>query len=160
MTRWLPRTAVRAWRKRSRVSPGRAGADRRRLPIPPREGQHQVLDRYVLVFEPPGLPFRGVKQARESLGDENLARGGSRSAQLGAAAQVGFDLGAQPIGVGTRLGEQPGDEPVRLIEEGEQEMLPVDLGVPEAQRNGLGFLQRFLGLLGQSVHVHGRPPVS
>ena len=89
-----------------------------------------------------------------------MAGGGSRSGHFGPAAEVGFDLGAQPVRVGARLGEQARDEAVGLVEEGEQEVLPVDLGMAEAQRFGLGVLQGFLGLLGQSVHVHGGPPVT
>lgn len=34
-------------------------------------------------------------------------------------------------------------------------MVAVDLALPEPYGQGLGVLEGFLGLLGESVHVHG-----
>ena len=49
-----------------------------------------------------------------------------------------------------------GHQPVGLVEQGQQQVLAVDLGVAEAQRLGLRVVQGLLGLLGQAVQVHGR----
>jgi hypothetical protein len=50
--------------------------------------------------------------------------------------------------------QQPWDQPVRLVEESEQQMLAVDLGVVQPAGDRLRLLQRFLGLLGEPVHIH------
>ena len=74
----------------------------------------------------------------------------------GAPRQLAFQIRPQAVGVGPGLCHQTRHEPVGLVEEGEEEVLTVDLGVAEAQRLGLGVVQRLLRLLGEPVHVHGR----
>ena len=53
-----------------------------------------------------------------------------------------------------RLRQQARDEPVWLVEQGQQEMFAVDLRVPEAQRLGLRVVQGLLGLLREPVRIH------
>ena len=83
----------------------------------------------------------------------------ARAADPRAAGQLGLQVGPQPVRVGARLAEQPGRDAIGLVEQGEQQVLAVDLGVPEAQRLGLRVVQRFLRLLRQAVRVHCWPPV-
>ena len=120
------------------------------------QGEQQVLDRDVLVLEPAGLPLGGVEQAAEPLGHEHLAGRGPWAGHLGPAPELGLQVGAERARVGAGLLEQPWRQPVGLVDQGEQQVLAVDLGVAEPQRLGLGVLQRLLGLLGQTVEVHGR----
>jgi hypothetical protein len=108
------------------------------------QGDHQVLDRDVLVLEPLGLPFGGVQQARQPLGHEHLPGGRSGAADPRPAAQLGFHLGTQRVGIGTGRGQQAGYQSLGLVEQRQQQVLAVDLGVPEAERLGLGVVQRFL----------------
>ena len=70
------------------------------------------------------------------------------------AAELGLHVGAQGVGVGAGLGQQPTGQALGLVEQGEQQMLPVDLGVAEPQRLGLSVVEGLLRLLGQSVEVH------
>jgi len=121
------------------------------------QGQEQVLDRDVLVLEPGGLPLGRVEQPGEPLGDEHLAGRGARPGRAGPARQLGLEPGAQRVGVGAEPLEQAGHEPFGLVQQGEQQVLAVDLGMAEPQRLGLRVVQRLLGLLGQAVHVHGVP---
>ena len=118
--------------------------------------QHEVLDRHVLVLQPLGLALGGVEQAAEPLGEEHLTRRRARPGHAGTPRQLAFQVRPQAVGVGPGLCHQTRHEPVGLVEEGEEEVLAVDLGVAEAQRLGLGVVQRLLRLLGEAVHVHGR----
>jgi len=56
------------------------------------------------------------------------------------------------------LAEQPGDDALGLIQQREEEMLDVDLGVTEAERLRLRVVQRFLRFLGQVTRVHVHLP--
>ena len=118
----------------------------------------EVFDGHVLVLQALGLALGGVEQPGQSLGQEHLARRSPRTGNAWTPGQLTLQLGLQTAGVGADLRHQPRHEPVRLIEEGEEEMFPVDLGVAEPQRLGLSVVQCLLRLLGEPVHVHGRPP--
>jgi hypothetical protein len=119
-----------------------------------------VLHRDVLVLQALGLCLRFVEEPGQPLGDHHLAGLYARAAHLGPAGQLRLDLGLHASGVGARLGQQPGHQPLGLVEEGEEQVLPVHFGVAEPQRLGLGVVQGFLGLLGEAVQVHRRsvPP--
>ncbi len=62
----------------------------------------------------------------------------------GPPAQLGLERPAQPVRISAGLGEQPGDDALGLVQQGEQQVLAVHFGVPEAQRLGLRVVQRFL----------------
>ena len=117
-----------------------------------------MLDRDVLVLEPAGLAVGRVEQPREPLGDVHLPGRHAGPADPRAAAELGLQVLAQPVRIGSRPGEQRRDQALRLVEQCQQQVLPVHLDVAEAQRLGLGVVQSLLRLLGQSVHVHGAPP--
>ena len=119
------------------------------------QGEQEVLDRHVLVLEPAGLALRGVQQPGQALGDEHLARRGAGARDLGAAGEFGLDVAPHRVRIRPDGGDQAGYEALGLVEQGEQQVLPVDLGVPQTQRLGLGVVECFLRLLGQPVHVHG-----
>ncbi|GAA3485884.1 hypothetical protein GCM10018966_104170 [Streptomyces yanii] len=118
------------------------------------QGQNQVLGRNVFVLEAFGLLLRRVEQSGEALGDHHLAGGGARSGGARALGEIGFDGAPQRGRVGAGAGEQPGRQAVLLIEQRQKQMLPVDLVLAEPHRHALRFLQRFLGLLREAVHVH------
>ncbi len=119
------------------------------------QGEEEVLDRHVLVLESAGLALRGVQQPGQALGDEHLTRRGAGARDLGSAGQFGLDVAPHRVRIRPDGGDQTGYEALGLVEQGEQQVFPVDLGVPQTQRLGLGVVECFLRLLGQPVHVHG-----
>ncbi|CAM5676624.1 hypothetical protein SGRIM119S_02326 [Streptomyces griseorubiginosus] len=119
------------------------------------QGEQEVLHGHVLVLEAFGLPLGGVEQAGQALGDEDLAGGRAGTGDFRAAGEVPLHGRAQLLRPGAGLLQQAGDQTVLLIEKREQQVLPVDLGLPQADGHALGLLEGFLGLLGETVHVHG-----
>ncbi len=119
------------------------------------QGEEEVFHRDVLVLEAPSFAFGRVQQPGQSLGDEHLPRLGAWPGDLRPPSQVGLDRGVQRGGVGADLPDQARDQPVGSLQQSDQQVLAIDLGVPERGRLGLGGGQRLLGLLGQPVHVHG-----
>ncbi len=117
-----------------------------------------MLHRDVLVLQTFGLAFGALQQPRQPLRDEHLAGRRARARDPGPPAELGLDVDAQPIGVGARLVEQPGYEPFGLVEQGEQQVLAVHLGMAEPQGLGLRVVQRLLRLLRQLVRIHERSP--
>jgi hypothetical protein len=96
-----------------------------------------VLDRDVLVLEPVRLLLGRVKQAGQPLRDADLSRAHARAAAPRPPRQLGLHGRPQPVRIAAGLAEQPGDDTLGLVEQGEQQVLAVDLGVPEAERLGL-----------------------
>jgi hypothetical protein len=117
--------------------------------------QHEVLDRHVLVLESPGLAFGPVQEPGEALGDHDLPRAGARSGGARPLGQIGAQVGVQRLDVGAGLRDEPGHQALGLVEQRDEQVLAVDLGVAEPHRDALRLLQCFLGLLGEPVHVHG-----
>jgi hypothetical protein len=117
----------------------------------------QMLDADVLVLEPLGLALGSLEQRSQSSGDADLPGAGSWGGDAGASRQRRLDLGGELVGVCARLREQPGHEPVRLVEQCKEQMLAIHLGVAEAEGLGLGVVQGFLRLLCQPIRVHDEP---
>ena len=90
------------------------------------------------------LLLGGVQEAGQPLGDVDLARVRARSADPGPPAQLGLQRAPQPVRITPGLAEQPRDDALGLIEQGEEQMLDVDFGMAEAERLGLRIMQRFL----------------
>jgi hypothetical protein len=103
-----------------------------------------VLDGDVLVLEPASLLLGRVQEAGQPLGDVDLARVRARSADPGPPAQLGLQRAPQPVRIAPGLAEQPRDDALGLIKQGEEQMLDVDFGMAEAERLGLRIVQRFL----------------
>ena len=118
----------------------------------------QVLDRDVLVLEPARLLFGRVQQAVQPLRDPDLPRVHARAGDPGTPGELRFQRRAQPVGVRAGLGEQPGSDPLRLVEQRQQQVLAVHLGMPETERLRLRVVQRLLRFLRQAVRVHGHLP--
>ncbi len=114
-----------------------------------------MLHRHVLVLQASGLPLGGIEQAGQALSDEDLAGCRAGTGDLRAAGEFLAHGRAQLLRLGTGLLQQPWDQTVLLIEKREQQVFPVDLGLPHADGSGLCLLEGFLGLLGETVHVHG-----
>ena len=155
VTRWLPRIVVSACRK---LVPGQpllvqqpAGRGGRALG---QQGDDEVLDRDVLVLEPRRLLLGGVEQAGQPLGDDDLPGFAPGPLTLGRLASSASSAFRSRSGSAPGLAEQPRNDALGLIEQGEQQMLTVDLGVAEAERLGLRVVQCFLRLLGQVARVH------
>jgi hypothetical protein len=103
-----------------------------------------VLDRDIGVLEPVGLPLGDIQDSGQPLGQEHLTRGGTGTADPRTARQVGVDGGAQPLNVRAGLLQQPGHEPVGLVDQCQQQVLSVGLGVASAHGLTLRLLQRLL----------------
>ena len=106
-----------------------------------------MLGRDVVVLELLGLVRGAVEDARERRRDLRLLLG-----------TLGRRLGAQRgLGLRAQLGRVR-DELLRqlLVEEGDQQVLRVKLGIAHAARQLLRGCDRFLGFQGQFVEVHFR----
>ncbi len=103
-----------------------------------------MLDGDVLVPEPACLLLGGVQEAGQPLGDVDLARVRTWSADPGPPAQLGLQGLSQPVRISPGLAEQPGDDALGLIQQRDEQMLDVDLGVAEAERLRLRVVQCFL----------------
>ena len=102
-----------------------------------------MLDRDVLVLEPVRLLLGRVEQAGQPLRDVDLSRAHARAADPGAPRELGLQRRSQPVRIGAGLAQQPGSDALGLVEQRQQQVLAVDLGVPEAERLGLRVVQRF-----------------
>jgi hypothetical protein len=102
------------------------------------ERDQQVLDRDVLVLQPGGLPLGRLQDARQGLRDRDLARGRRRAGRPRLARQRGLEVLAQPGHLGAHPGEQARHEPLGLFQQGEQQVLAVDLRVAGPGRDVLG----------------------
>ena len=125
------------------------------------EGDHQVLHRDVLVLEALGLATRPLSRSRDSRWVTITWPGCTPGPlTLGRRDSSASTSAFRRVGVGARLRQQPGHQPLGLVEEGQEQVLAVHFGVAESQRLGLGVVQGLLGLLGEAVQVHRRsvPP--
>ncbi len=102
-----------------------------------------MLDRDVLVLEAARLLLGRVQQAGQPLGDADLPRAHARAADPGPPRELGLQGRPQPVRIGAGLAEQPGRDALGLVEQREEQVLAVDLGVPEAERLGLRVVQCF-----------------
>ena len=155
VTRWLPRIFVSACRKPSRVRPS------------------WVSRRPAAVAEP-SASIAMMRCSTEtysslSLRDSCSAVSSRRASRCVILICPGFTPGPLTLGrlassassaVRSRSGsapglaEQPGNDALGLVKQGEQQMLNVHLGVPEAKRLGLRVVQCFLRFLRQVARVH------
>ena len=107
-----------------------------------------MLDGDVLVLEPLGLVLGPDQELLQPLREIDLARLDAGAGDLGPARQLALDLGLERLGRHFHAGEQAGDQPLRLLQEGEEKVLAVDLLMPVAKRFRLGALERLLRFLG------------
>jgi hypothetical protein len=106
--------------------------------------QHQVLDGDVFVLQALRLVLGAQEDLLQPVRDVDLAGFHARARDAGPAGQLALDLGHQRGGRHVHPGEQARDEPLGLLEQGEQQVLAVRLLMAEAERLGLGALQRLL----------------
>jgi hypothetical protein len=84
-----------------------------------------------------------VEQAGQPLRNADLSRAHARAADPGAPRELGLQRRSQPVRIGAGLAQQPGSDALGLVEQRQQQVLAVDLGVPEAERLGLRVVERF-----------------
>ncbi len=96
------------------------------------KGQDDVLDRDVLVPQALGLLLGPDHELGEALRDVDLARLRALPRDARLALKRLVELAAQHVGGHVHLLEQPGYEPPFLLEQGEQQVLAVHLGVAVA----------------------------
>ncbi len=119
------------------------------------EREQQMLDRDVGVLEPAGLPLGSIEGPRQALGEEHLAWGRPRAGRPRLALDRLPHLGEQNGQVDAGRFDEARDQSALLGEQREQEVFVLGLRLPAPGRDALRFLNGFLGLLGQLVHVHG-----
>ena len=120
----------------------------------PEHREDEMLDRDVLVLEPLRFLLGGVQQLPERASDPELAARGAGSAYPRSAFERSLDRGPQGAGVDVGSRQQAWHEAVGLLEQREQQVRGVHLGVSVAQRLGLRVVQCLLALQGQAVGVH------
>ena len=105
-----------------------------------------MLHRHVGILESLRLPFRGVEQLGQALGDHHLTGRRAGAADLRPTRQFTFQIGSQGIDVRTGLLEQSRYQPFLLIDQREQQVLkrrilvPARIGV--SHRAVQGFFER------------------
>jgi hypothetical protein len=128
----------------------------------PRSGvdhrEEDVLDRHVVVLEPLGLLLGGVEDLVERTRDVDLPGSRAGAADPRPGLEVALQRGAHGAGVDLEPREQTRDQAIGVVEQPEQQVLGVDLRVPEAQRLGLRVVQGLLGLLREPVRIHVDSP--
>ena len=72
----------------------------------------------------------------------------------GTPGEIFLNRRRERVGVDVGLQQQPWHETLGLPQQRQQQVLAVDFGVAEAQRDRLRVVQRFLRFLGQAVRVH------
>ena len=113
--------------------------------------QHQVLDAEVVVLHRDASLFGGGQGAGQFGGDRHLA---AAPRDRGALGQLALQFFGDHVGGAVELVEQPRDQAVGLVNEGEQQVLGVHGLVAELGGHGLGALQRLAGFLREFVHIH------
>ncbi len=113
-----------------------------------------MLGRDVLVAELLGDLEGAVEDARKIARDDGVGRS---ARYLGPAVEVRLDLASEGFGIGAELLEHGDDDPVVLLQEGEQQVVAGQLRVATGARVALRFLDRFLGFDGQLVESHVVP---
>ncbi len=89
---------------------------------------------------------------------EQLARGGGLAGaggDRGQAVERAADLAADGGGVGADLAQDGDDDPLLLVEQGEQQVLGRRLGVAPVGGEPDRLLEGLLGLDGEAVELHG-----
>src|SRR5262249_28897860 len=84
--------------------------------------------------------------------DLALLRAATRDAR--PPLELALDAPRERLGIGAHLLQDARREAALLLEQRGEQMLAVDLGMTPPDRQGLGFLQGLLALLGPSLGVH------
>ena len=103
-----------------------------------------MLDGHVVVLQPLRLPLGGVEETGEALGDGDLPGGAARSGHPGAPGEILLEIAVQADRVRPGRSEQAGHQPVGLLEQRQEQVLAIHLGVTPGQGQGLGVVQRLL----------------
>src|SRR4029450_8455522 len=152
VTRWLPRILVRAVRNWARVSPCSFRRRRAAVPAPSSTSASTrcSTDTYSSLRRVASRSAASSSRARRWV-PITCPGGAPGPVTPGRTAQALLHCRAEAVRVGPGSLQQPWRQAVGLVEQGQQQMLAIDLGVAEAQRLGLGAGQGFLGLLGGTV---------
>src|SRR6185295_9173510 len=112
------------------------------------------LDRDVLVLEAFRLVFGLHEKLLQTLGEIDLARLGAGAGDARTARQFAFQVADQTRRIDVHARQEARNEPFGLLEERQEQVLAVDLLMPEAERLRLRALQGLLRFLSQSVDIH------
>ncbi len=117
----------------------------------------------VLVLEPGHL----VEGAHENVAKSRASGRLTAADLLGAGFEHRLEARGKRLGLDLHPPQEGGDQPVILVEQGEQEVFGQDGGVLEAGGRRLGGLESLLGTFGESIKAHvlsiprghgGQPP--
>ena len=104
----------------------------------------------VLVLEPGHLVKGGHEDVAKSRASGRL----TAADLLGAALEHRLEAGGERLGLDLHPPQEGGDQPLILVEQGEQEVFGQDGGVLEAGGRRLGSLEGLLGTFGESIKAH------
>src|SRR4029453_18290472 len=119
-----------------------------------------MLHRDVFILEPIGLPGGVLDQAGEPLGNKHLTGRRTRTGYPRPAAQLSLHVLTQPVRIRPCAAKQWPDQALALVQQCQEQVLSIYLGVTEAERLGLRVMQCLLRLLSQTVQVHRSPPLA
>src|SRR3954452_17702918 len=115
------------------------------------EREQDVLGRDVLVAQLAGLALGGAQDVHELAAGGRLLGAGGDGGEL---VERRVELAADGVGLGAQLAQDGPDDALGLLEQREQEVLGLRLGVVAAGRDRDRGLQRLLGLDREAVGLH------
>ena len=115
--------------------------------------EQEVLGGDVLVLQLAGLALGGAQDVEQLARGGGLARAGGDGGQ---PVELAADLAADGGGVGADLAQDGVDDPLLLVEQGEQQVLRRRFRVAAVGGEPDRLLQGLLGLDGEAVELHGR----
>ncbi len=121
-----------------------------------RQRQEEMLGADELVLEAGGLRLRHLDDGRQP-GRDVRAPGAVNLRPAGERRPHG---GGHPLRLRRHLPEHLGNDPLRLLDERDEQVLGVHLRVVQLSRQALGSDERLLCLLGESIQIHGRHPIA
>ena len=116
------------------------------------QGQVQVLHGHVLVLELPGCPLRRRQELGEPASGVQLIR--AAAGYLGDPVDLPLDLPGQDLHVQPHIGQQPGHQALPLAQQGQMQMLPLQLLLAVLNGDGLTVRHGLLGVLGVLIKIH------
>ncbi len=114
-----------------------------------------MLGRQVLVLELLGFLLGAAEDLLGAAGEADL---GGVALDAGEAGELAGEVLLHAGGIGAHGLEQGAGGAVRLVEERDREVLGLQLGVGPVLGQRAGGLERFAGLLGHFVQLHGASP--
>ncbi len=121
-----------------------------------RESEQHMLHRRKFILQPLGLFFGLRHQLGKPLRYVDLVRSSGRSGHFGQPVHFLLDPRPQAVHFDIRFIEDGRSQSALLLQQGEQQVLNLNLLVPMLNRNGLSGPDRFLHFFSESIEIHSR----